>query len=94
MAAWIEREAPGCDGVAAEVRSLTPLQAIVLAQYIKSVEWAVEGRDWAALQEQLESEAGKNPVALKICAALKAVQLCPGLHDKFWRYMQLFCNAA
>jgi acyl carrier protein phosphodiesterase len=93
MAAWIERET-GQAGLAARMQSLTPLQAIVLAQYIKSVQWAVEGRDWAALQEQLEREAGRNPVAKEICAGLCVVRESVAMHDKFWRYMQLFCNAA
>lgn len=93
MAVWIEREA-GYAGLSARMQALTPLQAIVIAQYIKSVEGAIEGRDWAALQEQLAEAAGGNPIAKDICAGLQVVRASVAMHDKFWRYMQLFCNAA
>jgi hypothetical protein len=73
-------------------RALTPLEAIVFAQYVKSVEEAVQGRDWSALQAQLGVET--NPVAVEMCRALGVVRESVGLHDKFWRYMQLFCSAA
>jgi hypothetical protein len=93
MAAWIEREADGrCDGIAARVRTLTPLQAIVFAQYVKSAEEAVQGRDWSALQAQLGVET--NPAAVEMCGALRVVRESVAMHDKFWRYMQLLCSAA
>eukprot|EP00962_Isochrysis_galbana_P042516 scaffold15944_cov115-Isochrysis_galbana.AAC.7 len=93
MAAWIECET-GQAGLAARMQTLSPLQAMVISQYIKSAESAIEGRDWAALQEQLAAEAGTNPIAKDICAGLQVVRASAVMHDKFWRYMQLFCNAA
>lgn len=65
----------------------TPLRCVVLAQQLQQHKACIIHRDWLAFVQTDEV-----PEVMKVAVA--KIRQNPDLHDKFWRYMQLFVDVA
>ena len=81
MQKWLEAETSWRKGPI----SLTEIAAVSMAQNVHEMRTAVYERDWLALEEEAESTT-------LVRDAVAAVLQRPELHDKFWRYLQLFTD--
>lgn len=75
-------------GLVDQARDLRAVQATVLATSVGGNVQIAASRDWNALIEVIASEA---PVLLQ---AAMMVRERPALHEKFWRYIDLFVEIA
>ena len=81
MQKWLEAETSWRKGPI----PLTEIAAVSMAQKVHEMRTTVYERDWLALEEEAESTA-------LVRDAVAAVRQRPELHDKFWRYLQLFTD--
>ena len=93
MARWVEEEVGKnhltIDPVKfAEDRS--ELEVVLLAEKLASMSAQIANQDWYALVKMLEKEEVPTQWAHAFACLLHAVKAREDLHDKFWRYMQLF----
>tara|TARA_Y100000401_G_scaffold20822_1_gene13933 strand:- start:1174 stop:1527 length:354 start_codon:yes stop_codon:yes gene_type:complete len=93
MARWVS------DGVGKENLTIDPvafvaersaLECVVLADAVASHKAVVMSRDWRGLAKLLKDEAVPEEWAVSFACLLHAVKAREDMHDKFWRYMELF----
>jgi len=82
MAKWLDASLGLCIG--AEADKLSAVQATLLAAKVGAHREVAEQRDWDAMLVVVERDA---PMLLH---AATMVRTRPDLHDKFWRYIELF----
>jgi hypothetical protein len=93
MARWVEGEV-GKDNLTIDVVKFaddrSELEAVLLAEKLASKSAQIANQDWYALVKMLEKEDIPTNWAHSFACLLHAVKARDELHDKFWRYMQLF----
>lgn len=74
----------------AGIKGRTELEIVVLANTLQANKSLVSHRDWTGLVQLLVSEG--IPAALQeVVVAIRHREM---MHDKFWRYMDLFVQVA
>lgn len=93
MARWVS------DGVGKENLTIDPVafiddrsefECVVLAQTVATEAQAIMTRDWRGLVKLLSQDAVPVEWAESFACLLHAVKAHEEMHDKFWRYMELF----
>ena len=79
MAVWVEDETG--HALTPYISQLTDINLVAVASFIDSE--GVSNRDWEAIQKEMPAELKR---------AVAAVQSKPGMHDKFWRYCDMFVD--
>ena len=89
MAVWIEGEI-GKENLPVDVVQLSrdrrAVEVTILAEVLNANSTLVTHRDWSGLVRRLTEE----DLPVDFAAVLHAVRAREELHDKFWRYMELF----
>lgn len=83
MVAWLSKNVELDERALARVREMSEMQAVMLAQeMVDAAGDGIEAHSFATLSKvELPSE---------VLSILNAVESAEHLHDKFWRYMELF----
>ena len=93
MARWVS------DGVGKENLTIDPvafvderseLECVVLAETIATEKAAIMSRDWRGLVKLLDRQAVPAEWANSFACLLHAVKAHEEMHERFWRYMEMF----
>lgn len=91
MAKWVVEEV-GKENlpvdIIAGINGLQALEVTAVCGLIEANADQVTHRNWSGLVQLMEA----NNVPPEMQEVVTAVQQRPGMHDKFWRYMQLFVD--
>lgn len=82
MKTWLETELPGTKG---QIVPLTELSVTTMAAKLTEHRQLVFNRDWGGLSRQATAANLHS-----LTEMLEAVRTRRDLHDKFWRYLELF----
>lgn len=89
MARWVTEEV-GKENLPVDIVQLTKdrsaVEVTVLAEVLNANSAKVTHRDWSALVRSLEAE----DLPVDFTAVVQAVRAREHMHDKFWRYLELF----
>lgn len=89
MAVWITDEV-GKENMVFDLQKtiaeLSPLEATVLAEVLSTHSTKITHRDWSGLIRVLNEEK----LNVDLSAVVQAVRVRPSMHDKFWRYLEMF----
>ena len=89
MARWVTEEV-GKENLPVDVVQLikdrTAVEVTVLAEAINAHSAKVTHRDWSGLVRLIETE----DLPVDVTAVVQAVRVREQMHDKFWRYLELF----
>jgi hypothetical protein len=90
MARWVIKEI-GKENLSvdllADIEGRTELELVVAASLIQSNKILVSHRDWTGLVHHLEKESQIQGWMQEVVVAIRQKE---AMHDKFWRYMELF----
>jgi len=93
MARWVVQEV-GTENLSIDVvqfaEDRSELEVVILAEHISAKPALIANRDWFALVKLLDDEAVPQAWAHPFACLLHAVKVRADMHDKFWRYMDLF----
>jgi len=94
MARWVEQEV-GKENLPADlvagIASRSELEASALSGALLSNREQVAQRDWRGL---MHSIADGNEIPASVLEVVKCVEKRESMHEKFWRYMDLFVEVA
>ena len=94
MARWVEqgigKENLPVD-VIAGITGRSELEASALAGALQSNKDKIAQRNWSGLMQAVK-DSGKFPVSVQ--EVITCIYQQPKMHDKFWRYMELFVEVA
>ncbi len=93
MARWVTREV-GKENLTVDLeqfaRDRTEAEVTFLAEVLSSNSAKINHRDWCGLVGMLDDTAIPGDVAAQFQELVQAVRAREELHDKFWRYLELF----
>jgi len=75
------------------VARVSPTQATYFAEVVASSEHCIAQRDWLGLQNNLNSNETPAAIRCILHELLREIKCKELMHDKFWRYMELFRDA-
>ena len=91
MARWVTGEV-GKENLPVDIEQLINDRSVVEVTFLATVLDAnsakVAHRDWSGLVRVMQAE----DLPVDFFAVVQAVRSRPELHDKFWRYLELFSN--
>ena len=94
MARWVEQEV-GKENLPADmvagIASRSEMEATALSGTLHSNREQVAQRDWRDL---LHSIADGNEIPASVLEVVKCIEQRRSMHEKFWRYMDLFVEVA
>ena len=89
MARWVASEV-GAENIPVDIEQIvvdrSAVEVTFLAEVLNANSSVVSHRDWKGLVRLLEAE----DIPLDLTAVVQAVRGREDLHDKFWRYLELF----
>lgn len=91
MARWVAEEV-GNENLPVDIVQLTKdrtaVEVTVLAEALNAHSTKVTHRDWSGLVRLIEAEN----LPIDFTVVVQAVRVREQMHDKFWRYLELFCE--
>ena len=91
MARWVTTEV-GKENLPVDIvqltRDRTAVELTFLAELLNANSTKVTHRDWSGLVRLIQEE----DLPIDFAAVVQAVRARDEMHDKFWRYLELFCE--
>ena len=93
LAVWVNEEV-GKENIPIDIeqfaRDRTEVEVTFLAEVLNSNSAKISHRDWCGLVGLLNDKAISAEIASSLTIVIQLVRAREDMHDKFWRYMDLF----
>lgn len=93
MARWVTEEV-GKENLSVDleqfVRDRSEVEVTFLSQVLNSNSAKISHRDWCGLVGMLHDDAIPKELAEQFAVIIQVVRVRETMHDKFWRYLELF----